>query len=121
MRLRVIADSHSYAVCRCTKKWSLLGYRSTAWPKQHQYRLGDHFADFIDAQVELAATITGQRRRRAGCGYSMSTMAKVKALQVALIAASSPAEPRRSMAKHFLKRMHESMAPDRQYRLSPLA
>jgi antitoxin ParD1/3/4 len=57
---------------------------------------GDHFAQFIDAQVQTGRYGSTSDALRAGLRLLEEHEAKVKALQDALIAGEEPARPRRS-------------------------
>ena len=69
--------------------------------------LGDHFAGFIDEQVEAGRYSSASDVVRAGLRLLEEHEAKVKALQAALIAGEESGEPQPFDGEQFLKRMHE--------------
>lgn len=62
-------------------------------PRNTSVSLGDHFANFIDAQVEEGRYGSGSDVVRAGLRLLEEHEAKVKALQDALIAGEQSGEP----------------------------
>ena len=69
--------------------------------------LSDHFAGFIDEQVETGRYGSASDVVRAGLRLLEEHEAKVKALQDALIAGEESGEPQPFDGEQFLKRMHE--------------
>jgi antitoxin ParD1/3/4 len=67
--------------------------------------LGDHFADFIDAQVQTGRYGSASDVMRAGLRLLEEHEAKVKALQDALVAGEESGQPQPFESKVFLKRM----------------
>lgn len=67
--------------------------------------LGDHFADFIDAQVRTGRFGSASDVVRAGLRLLEEHEAKVKALQDALVAGEESGPPKPFDNKAFLKRM----------------
>lgn len=79
-------------------------------PKNTSMSLGDHFAGFIDDQVETGRYNSASDVVRAGLRLLEEHEAKVKALQEALIAGEQSGEPKPFDSEAFLKRMHEKHA-----------
>ena len=69
--------------------------------------LNDHFADFIDEQVDSGIYESPSDVVRAGLQLLEEHETKVKALQDALIAGEQSGEPQPFDGEAFLKRMHE--------------
>lgn len=69
--------------------------------------LGDHFAGFIDTQVQSGRYMSASDVVRAGLRLLEEHESKVKALQDALIAGELSGEPQPFDRDGFLKRMHE--------------
>ena len=69
--------------------------------------LGDHFAGFIDEQVEAGRYNSASDVVRAALRLLEEHEAKVKALQAALIAGEESGEPQPFDGEQFLKRMNE--------------
>lgn len=69
--------------------------------------LGDHFSDFIDAQVRGGRYGSASDVVRAGLRLLEEHEAKVKALQDALVAGEESGPPRPFDNDAFLKRMRE--------------
>jgi antitoxin ParD1/3/4 len=69
--------------------------------------LSDHFAGFIEEQVETGRYGSASDVVRAGLRLLEEHEAKVKALQDALIAGEESGEPQPFDGEQFLKRMHE--------------
>ncbi len=67
--------------------------------------LGDHFASFVDAQVQSGRYGSVSDVVRAGLRLLEEHEAKVRALQAALIAGEDSGEPAPFAAEGFLKRM----------------
>lgn len=67
--------------------------------------LGDHFADFIDAQVQTGRYGSASDVVRAGLRLLEEHEAKVKALRDALVAGEESGPPMPFDNKAFLKRM----------------
>ncbi len=67
--------------------------------------LGDHFAEFIDVQVQTGRYGSASDVVRAGLRLLEEHEAKVKALQDALIAGENSGPPVPFDSKAFLKRM----------------
>jgi len=67
--------------------------------------LGDHFAEFIDVQVQTGRYGSASDVVRAGLRLLEEHEAKVKALQDALIAGEKSGPPVSFDSKAFLKRM----------------
>ncbi|MEO5337887.1 MAG: type II toxin-antitoxin system ParD family antitoxin [Magnetospirillum sp. WYHS-4] len=72
--------------------------------------LGEHFADFIDAQVQTGRYGSASDVVRAGLRLLEEHEAKVKALQDALIAGEESGPPTPFDSKAFLKRMRAKHA-----------
>lgn len=72
--------------------------------------LGDHFASFIDAQVQSGRYGSASDVVRAGLRLLEEHEAKVKALQDALIAGEESGEPRPFDGETFLARMRAKHA-----------
>jgi antitoxin ParD1/3/4 len=72
--------------------------------------LGDHFADFIDTQVESGRYGSASDVVRAGLRLLEEHAAKVKALQDALAAGENSGPPAPFDSDAFLKRMHAKHA-----------
>lgn len=68
--------------------------------------IGDHFADFIDAQVRTGRYGSASDVVRAGLRLLEEHEARVKALQDALIAGEESGAPEPFDSAAFLKRMH---------------
>ncbi len=68
--------------------------------------LGDHFASFIDRQVQAGRYGSASDVVRAGLRLLEEHEAKVKALQDALIAGEGSGDPAPFDNEAFLKRMH---------------
>ncbi|MTE01260.1 type II toxin-antitoxin system ParD family antitoxin [Paracoccus sp. YIM 132242] len=79
-------------------------------PRNTSVSLGDHFASFIDAQVQGGRYGSASDVVRAGLRLLEEHEAKVKALQDALIAGEESGEPREFDDKAFLARMHDKYA-----------
>lgn len=75
--------------------------------KNTSMSLGDHFADFIDTQVQAGRYGSASDVVRAGLRLLEEHEAKVKALQDALIVGEQSGEPRPFDSQAFLKTMHE--------------
>ena len=75
--------------------------------KNTSMSLGDHFARFIDTQVQSGRYGSASDVVRAGLRLLEEHEAKVKALQNALIAGEQSGEPQLFDRDDFLKRMHE--------------
>ncbi|WP_424988892.1 type II toxin-antitoxin system ParD family antitoxin [Microbulbifer sp. S227A] len=75
--------------------------------KNTSMSLGDHFAGFIDTQVQSGRYGSASDVVRAGLRLLEEHEAKVKALQDALIAGEQSGEPQPFDRDSFLKRMHE--------------
>lgn len=73
--------------------------------------LGDHFASFIDAQVQAGRYGSASDVLRAGLRLLEEHEAKVKALQDALIAGEESGPPMPFDSDAFLKRMRAKHAP----------
>lgn len=69
--------------------------------------LGDHFADFVDAQVRSGRYGSASDVLRAGLRLLEEHEAKVKALEAALIAGEESGPPRPFDNEAFLQRMRE--------------
>lgn len=74
--------------------------------KNTSMSLGDHFASFIDAQVQEGRYGSASDVIRAGLRLLEEHEAKLKALQDALIAGEQSGEPRPFDNQAFLERMH---------------
>lgn len=74
-------------------------------PRNTSVSLGDHFATFIDDQVETGRYGSASDVVRAGLRLLEEHEAKVKALRDALIAGEESGKPRRFDNAAFLKRM----------------
>lgn len=72
--------------------------------------LGEHFADFIDAQVQTGRYGSASDVVRAGLRLLEEHEAKVKALQDALVAGEESGPPMPFDSKAFLKRMRAKHA-----------
>jgi antitoxin ParD1/3/4 len=72
--------------------------------------LGDHFADFIDRQVQAGRYGSASDVLRAGLRLLEEHEAKVKALQDALVAGEESGPPAPFDNKAFLKRMRAKHA-----------
>jgi len=72
--------------------------------------LGDHFADFIDAQVQTGRYGSASDVVRAGLRLLEEHEARVKALQEALIAGEKSGPPASFDNEAFLKRMRAKHA-----------
>jgi antitoxin ParD1/3/4 len=68
--------------------------------------LGDHFASFIDTQVQAGRYGSASDVVRAGLRLLEEHEVRVKALQDALIAGEASGEPKPFDNEAFLKRMH---------------
>ena len=79
-------------------------------PKNTSMSLGDHFASFIDAQVQTGRYGSASDVVRAGLRLLEEHEGRVKALQDALIAGEESGAPRPFDKDAFLKRMHEKHA-----------
>jgi antitoxin ParD1/3/4 len=75
--------------------------------KNTSMSLGDHFASFINTQVQAGRYGSASDVVRAGLRLLEEHETKVKALQDALIAGEQSGDPRRFDSNAFLKRMHE--------------
>jgi len=73
-------------------------------PKNTSMSLGDHFADFIDIQVQNGRYGSASDVVRAGLRLLEEHEAKVKALQEALIAGEESGEPQPFDFEEFKKR-----------------
>ncbi len=69
--------------------------------------LGDHFAEFIDDQVETGRYGSASDVVRAGLRLLEEHEARVKALQNALAEGEQSGEPREFDGEAFLKRMND--------------
>jgi antitoxin ParD1/3/4 len=67
--------------------------------------LGEHFADFVDTQVDSGRFGSASEVVRAGLRLLEEREAKVKALEAALAEGEASGPPRPFDAKAFLKRM----------------
>ena len=74
-------------------------------PRNTSISLGDHFAEFIDAQVQTGRYGSASDVVRAGLRLLEEHEARVRALQSALIAGEESGPPAPSDNKAFLKRM----------------
>lgn len=74
--------------------------------KNTSISLGDHFTNFIDAQVQTGRYGSASDVVRAGLRLLEEHEAKVKALEAALIAGEESGSPQAFDSKAFLKRMH---------------
>ncbi len=79
-------------------------------PKNTSISLGDHFATFINAQVQTGRYGSASDVVRAGLRLLEEHEAKVKALQDALIAGEESGAPLPFDNAAFLKRVHASHA-----------
>jgi antitoxin ParD1/3/4 len=68
--------------------------------------LGDHFASFIDTQVQAGRYGSASDVVRAGLRLLEEHEVRVKTLQEALIAGEASGEPKPFDNEAFLKRMH---------------
>lgn len=68
--------------------------------------LGDHFAGFVDAQVQTGRYGSASDVVRAGLRLLEEHEARVKALQNALIEGEQSGEPRPFDGEAFLKKLH---------------
>jgi len=73
--------------------------------------IGDHFARFIDAQVQAGRYGSASEVVRAGLRLLEEHEAKVKALQDALVAGEQSGAPQAFDSDAFLARMREKHAP----------
>lgn len=78
--------------------------------KNTSVSLGDHFADFIDTQVQAGRYGSASDVVRAGLRLLEEHEAKVRALQDALIAGEQSGKPAAFDSKAFLKRMRDMHA-----------
>ena len=78
--------------------------------KNTSITIGDHFAQFIDAQITSGRFNSTSEVIRAGLRLLEEHEAKVKALQEALIAGEESGLPRPFDNAAFLRRMHETDA-----------
>lgn len=69
--------------------------------------LNDHFADFVDGQVESGRYGSASDVVRAGLRLLEEREARVKALQDALVAGEESGEPRPFDPDDFLQRLHK--------------
>ena len=74
-------------------------------PRNTSISLGDHFAEFIDAQVQTGRYGSASDVVRAGLRLLEEHEARVRALQSALIAGEESGPPEPFDNKAFLKRM----------------
>ncbi len=74
-------------------------------PRNTSISLGDHFADFVDRQVQTGRYGSASDVLRAGLRLLEEHEAKVKALQDALVAGEQSGPPAPFDNKAFLKRM----------------
>lgn len=72
--------------------------------------LGDHFADFIDAQVRTGRYGSASDVVRAGLRMLEEHEAKVRALEAALIAGEESGPPQPFDNEAFLQRMRDKYA-----------
>lgn len=72
--------------------------------------LGDHFSDFISAQVQDGRYGSASDVIRAGLRLLEEHEAKVKALNNALIAGEKSGPPAEFDSKHFLQKIHNKHA-----------
>lgn len=79
-------------------------------PRNTSISLGDHFADFIDAQVKTGRYGSASDVVRAGLRLLEEHEAKVRALQGALIAGEESGLPAPFDNAAFLKRMRAKHA-----------
>ncbi len=75
--------------------------------KNTSMSLGDHFANFIERQVQIGRYGSASDVMRAGLRLLEEHESKVRALQDALNAGEQSGEPRPFDSTAFLKRMHE--------------
>jgi len=78
--------------------------------KNTSISLGDHFAGFIDAQVQTGRYGSASDVVRAGLRLLEENETKLKALEAALIEGEESGPPRPFDNDAFLKRMHERHA-----------
>ncbi|WP_425331103.1 type II toxin-antitoxin system ParD family antitoxin [Phaeobacter italicus] len=78
---------------RYTKIWYIQSYRRLIRAKNISMSLGDHFAGFIDTQVQSGRYGSASDVVRAGLRLLEEHETKVKALQDALIAGEQSGEP----------------------------
>ena len=78
--------------------------------KSTSMSLGDHFADFIDGQVQTGRYGSASDVVRAGLRLLEEHETKVQALQNALIAGEQSGEPQPFDREAFLARMHDKHA-----------
>ena len=79
-------------------------------PRNTSISLGDHFAEFIDAQVQTGRYGSASDVVRAGLRLLEEHEARVRALQSALIAGEESGPPEPFDNKAFLKRMRAKHA-----------
>lgn len=76
-------------------------------PRNTSLSLGEHFAEFVDSQVETGRYGSASEVVRAGLRLLEEHEAKVRVLQSALIAGEESGTPRQFGNKAFLKRMRD--------------
>lgn len=79
-------------------------------PRNTSISLGDHFAEFIDAQVQTGRYGSASDVVRAGLRLLEEHEARVRALQSALIAGEESGPPEPFDNKAFLKKMRAKHA-----------
>jgi antitoxin ParD1/3/4 len=80
-------------------------------PRNTSILLGDHFIDFIDAQVGAGRYGSASEVVRAGLRLLEEREARVKALQDALIAGEESGMPAPFDEEAFLRRMRDRHGP----------
>jgi len=79
-------------------------------PRNTSISLGDHFADFIDAQVRTGRYGSASDVVRAGLRLLEEHEAKVKVLRAALVAGEESGTPSPFDSEAFLEEMREKYA-----------